>query len=41
MRNYDQVQKYIQAPADFMREGKMEGINSQQSRQSQVPNQTL
>ena len=36
MRNYDRVSKYIQVPADFMREGKREGINSQQSYQSQV-----
>ena len=36
MRYYDRVSKYIQAPADFMREGKREGINSQQSHQSQV-----
>ena len=36
MRNYDQVSKYIQAAADLMREGKREGINSQQSHHSQV-----
>lgn len=36
MTNYDKVWKYIQAPAGFMREGKKEGINSQQSYQSQV-----
>ena len=31
MRNYDRVSEYIQATADLMREGKQEGINSQQS----------
>ena len=36
MRNYDRVSKYIQVPADFMREGKREGTNSQQSYQRQV-----
>ena len=36
MTNYDKVYKYIRVPADFMREGKREGINSQQSHQSQV-----
>ena len=36
MRNYDRVKKYIQAPAYFMREGKREGVNSQQSHHSQV-----
>ena len=36
MTNYDNVCKYIQAPADFMREGKRKGINSQESHQSQV-----
>ena len=36
MRYYDRVSKYIQAPADFMREGEREGINSEQSYQSQV-----
>ena len=36
MSYYDEVWKYIQASADFMREGNREGINSQQSHQSQV-----
>ena len=36
MTNYDKVYKYIRVPADLMREGKREGINSQQSAQSQV-----
>ena len=36
MRNYDRVSGYIQAPDGFVREGKREGINSQQSHQSQV-----
>ena len=36
IRNYDRVSKNIQATADLMREGKREGINSQQSHHSQV-----
>ena len=32
----DRVSKYIQAPSDFMREEKMEGVTSQQSHHSQV-----
>ena len=36
MRNYDRVSGYIQAPDGFTREGKKEGIDSQQSHQSQV-----
>ena len=36
MTNYDKVCKYIQAPADFVRQGKREGINNKQSHQSQV-----
>ena len=36
MANYEKVWKYIQAPADFMRGGNREGINSQQSYHSQV-----
>ena len=36
MTNYHKIWKYIQAPADFMRDGNREGINSQQSHQSQV-----
>ena len=36
MSYYDEVWKYIQASADFIREGNREGINSQQSHQSQV-----
>ena len=36
MRNYDRVSEYIQATADLMREGKQEGINSQQFCHSQV-----
>ena len=36
MINYDKVWKYIQAPADFMTYGNREGINSQQSHQSQA-----
>ena len=36
VRNYDRVSKNIQATADLMREGKMEGINSQHSHYSQV-----
>ena len=35
-RNYDRALQYIQATADLMREGKREGINSQQSHHSQV-----
>ena len=33
MTNYDKAFKYIQAPADFMSEGKRKGINSQESHQ--------
>ena len=36
MRNYDRVSKYNQATADLMREGKREGVSSQQSYHSQV-----
>ena len=36
MSYYDEIWKYIQAPADFMRDDNREGINSQQSHQSQV-----
>ena len=41
MRNYDHVWKYIQAIADFMKEGKGDGINRQQSHQSQVVQSNL
>ena len=36
MRNYDRVSKYIQAPDDFIKEGKKNGINSRESHYSQV-----
>ena len=36
MANYDKVWKYIQASTDFMTDGNREGVNSQQSHQSQV-----
>ena len=36
MRNYDRLSKYIQAPNDFMKEGKRDRINSQKSHYSQV-----
>ena len=36
MRHYDRVSEYIQAPSDFMREEKREGVTSQQSHHSQV-----
>ena len=41
MRYYDRVSKYIQAPADFMREGKKEGVISEQSHHSQVMRSNL
>ena len=36
MRNYDRLSKYTQAPFDFKREGKREGIRGQHSHHSQV-----
>ena len=36
MRNYDRLSKYTQAPYDFKREGKREGIRGQHSHHSQV-----
>ena len=41
MASYDKVWKYIQFPADFIRDDNWEGVNSGQSHHSQVISSNL